>query len=385
MSYRFHIVGLPHTMLTAEYAPCAYTQKVRNFARMMMSLGHEVYLYGGAECDVDVTEHITIVEPQLHQRWFGHNDWKKDFFDIEWSSSKEYWKIANNNAIAGIQRRIQERDFICLIGGICQKPIADVFSNNMTVEFGVGYNGVFSAFRVFESYAWMHHIYGIQGTNDGLAYDAVIPNFYDPKDFPLYVRSQKEDYYAYCGRLVRRKGIELAVETTRRIGAKLKLAGQGVVEYRPGYLKTQDAVYEGDHIEYVGVLGVKERGEFLGKAKAVFVPTTYIEPFGGIHVESWLCGTPVITSDWGVFTETVRDGETGYRVRALGEAVAATKQLGFLWGALHLRDYAKRRFSLDVVRHRYQDYFDQLMTLWEEGWYSMHHNGVVKRLHGGFV
>jgi hypothetical protein len=40
------------------------------------------------------------------------------------------------------------------------KPIADGFYKyHISVEFGVGYSGVFSNYKVFESYAWMHAVY----------------------------------------------------------------------------------------------------------------------------------------------------------------------------------------------------------------------------------
>jgi hypothetical protein len=48
-----------------------------------------------------------------------------------------------------------------------------------SVEFGVGYGGVFSKYKVFESYAWMHSIYAMfknPTTVDGNFYDAVIPD-----------------------------------------------------------------------------------------------------------------------------------------------------------------------------------------------------------------
>jgi hypothetical protein len=51
--------------------------------------------------------------------------------------------------------------------GRYQKPIADALRNIWVVEPGIGYEGVFSQFRAFESYAWMHFIYGMTGQHDG--------------------------------------------------------------------------------------------------------------------------------------------------------------------------------------------------------------------------
>lgn len=39
--FRFHVLTLPHTQVTAEYVACAYTQKIRKFCQMMMGLDHE--------------------------------------------------------------------------------------------------------------------------------------------------------------------------------------------------------------------------------------------------------------------------------------------------------------------------------------------------------
>jgi glycosyltransferase involved in cell wall biosynthesis len=75
--------------------------------------------------------------------------------------------------------------------------------------------------------------------------------------------------------------------------------------------------------EYLGPVGL-ERAELYQNAKAVFVPTTYVEPYGTVNVEAQMCGTPVITTDWGAFTETVIDGVTGYRCRTFGEFVQAS-------------------------------------------------------------
>jgi len=88
-----------------------------------------------------------------------------------------------------------------------------------------------------------------------------------------------------------------------------------------------------------------------------------------------LCGTPVITSDFGAFTENVIHGVNGYRFRTLGEAVWAAQNVDKLNPA-DIQTYAVNNFSLDRVGELYEAYFEQLMELWGEGWNSDWHTGV---------
>lgn len=379
---RLHVVSLPHTQTTKEYLPCAYTQKVVNFCRMMESLGHEVYLYASEENQAPCKEHITAITKEQQRAMLKANDWKKDFFAIDWDANLPYWKAMNEATIEAIRARIRPRDFICLIGGVCQKPIADAFPEHMTVEFGIGYTGVFSKYKVFESYAWMHHVYGLQHNGNGNSYDTVIPNYFDPADFPF--SAEKEDYYLFIGRLISRKGPIVAHEVCKRIGATLKMAGQGVTKNAPGLIQSPEVLLEGGQIEHVGTVDVKQRGELMTKAKAVFVQTQYIGPFEGVHVEAMMCGTPVITTDWGVFAETVIDGFNGFRTRTLGEAIWAAKEVAHL-DFRAIREDAIQKFSIDTIRYRYQDYFKQLLGLWDKGWYTEDYDPADKREMGMFV
>jgi glycosyltransferase involved in cell wall biosynthesis len=370
---RFHVVSLPHTQTTKEFVHCAYTTKVVRFCNMMTSLGHDVFLYSSDENDAEVTEHISVMPKKMQDLHFKA-DHKKTFFPIEWDSDLPYWKYMNTNAIGAISKRIKDTDFICLIGGTCQKSIADAFPNHMSVEYGIGYEGIFSNFCIFESYAWMHYIYGKRNISNGRYFDSVIPNYYDPSDFLLC--ENKKDYFLYIGRVTQRKGLVVANDLCRKIGKKLLVVGQGA--------EVQGDKLIGDHVnldcdfEYLGVVTDPiEKARIIGEAQAVLVNTQYIGPFEGVHVEAALCGTPVITTDWGVFPETVVQGVTGFRTRTLGEAVWAANNVDKL-DPKTIHEYAVANFSTDRVRHQYQAYFEQLETLYDDGWYADWNNGISK-------
>lgn len=379
MKYRIFVVGLPHTEVTKEFVSCAYTQKVLHFCNMMKDRGHEVILLaGGDKTEARVDEFISLISRKEQQEFFGIVDYGKEFYNIEWDENLPYWKLMAGRAIAEIAKRKEPKDFIALVTSYPFKLIKDSFPDCHTVEFAVGYKGIMDGFRAFESYAWMHWVYGRNNIEDGRNYDTVIPGYLDPKDFPF--SNKKDDYLLYIGRMVRRKGVDLASEMAKRTHKRLILAGQGVKEYIPGKkLVTQEFTLLGDHFDYVGSVDVKRRGELMSKAYAVLVPTQYIEPFGNTHVEAMACGTPIITTDYGVFTETFRHGEHGFKFRTLGEAVWGIEQCQKL-DYRTIREYAIANYSTDRVGELYEAWLNQLYGLWDakDDFYGTGHLGVSK-------
>ena len=348
---RFHVVALPHTQVTKQFSGCAYTEKVRRFCMMMTSLGHKVILYAGEEVEAQVSELVTCITEDQRKAAVQDVHYTQASFD----NKKEHWQIFNSNAIKEIAKRIKKHDFICLIGGSTQKPIADAFPEHISVEFGVGYGGVFSNFRVFESYAWMHSIYAgwkNPTTADGKFFDTVIPGYLEPEMFPL--GDGQGDYYLFIGRLIERKGYNIAQEVCKALGKRLILAGPG----------------EGSgYGEFIGSVGPEKRAELMGGAIATFAPTLYVEPFGNVVIEAQACGTPTITTDWGAFTETNINGLTGYRCRTLQEFIDAAENVKQL-DRQAIRDRAVSLYSVDVIAKQYESYFKTLLTLWDKGWYQ---------------
>ena len=118
---------------------------------------------------------------------------------------------------------------------------------------------------------------------------------------------------------------------------------------------------------------------------------TYVEPFGGVQVESLFSGTPTITTDWGSFTENNVNGLTGYRCRTFEEfQFAAMNVMGGEIKPQDCRDFAMSRFSLDVVAEKYENYFESIMDLYQinpdshhnkpVGWYTNHTSRWMKQM-----
>ena len=359
---RFHVVGLPHTHTNTHYCTCAYTMKVYNFCRMMKSLGHYVYHYGGSKSDTSIcNEHITVRTDAEDQEWFGSWDPFKTWAELEWDSTKPYWQVTNERSADEISKRLEHGDFIGIIGGCCNQPLTDslVKGFHIPVEYGIGYYGTYLRNRVFESYAQQNVVHGrTKETLSGSAADVVIPNYFDPEMFP--VSSDKEDYILFIGRLIREKGINTAVEVSRMTGKRLLVAGQGAVDHRLGYLKIQGGQeYRAPGLTYVGVLDTVQRAKVMGEASAVLVPTVYVEPFGGVSVEAQMTGTPVVTTNRGAFPEIVEHGKTGYRCHSLEQFVWATRHVNEL-DRNYIRKRAITNWSMWNIRHKYQAYFEML-------------------------
>ena len=364
-----HVIGLPHTETTAAWLTCAYTQKVVKFCRMMAGR-HRVVLYAGEANEAPCAEHVVCVTKAQQRAWYGEPDFSQTA-KLSWEPTAVPWREMNTRVVEEMAQRLQPRDLILVSAGCCQEMIATAFPNALTCEPFVGYEGIIQQPRVysaFESYAHMHNVYRKCGIVDGRYFDTVIPNYFDPAEFDFHEQPADPPYLLFVGRLVQRKGLSIALDIARRVGMPLKIAGQGMIEYRPGYLKTQEFTLEGEGFEYVGVLDAKQRSAMMGGATALLCPTTYIEPFGGVAIEAMLTGTPGVATDWGAFTETVTP-MSGARFRTLREGVAAVECARQLPRDC-VRDFAMWRYSLDNVRLEFEHWFNTLQTLYGEGWYA---------------
>ncbi len=382
MSETLHVLGLPHTQTDGTYATCAYTTKLIHFCDMMTGRDRKVILYSGEYNTASCDEHVCLVTEARRQEWFGPHDLNSlERGGFDWDPNSQWWMYMNSRAITEIMQRAQPTDLLLLSAGQAQQIVADALGSMIVAEFGVGYEGIIihrkgpsPAFAAYESHTHRHLVYGLnRWQNSVREYDTVIPNYFNPDELPL---GGGGDYLLFVGRLIQNKGVATASQVASSLGMKLVVAGPGATEWGDGFVKYPEGAAYAPDLEYVGAVDAETRSELMGGAAVTLVPTVYAEPFGGVAVESMMCGTPVVTTDFGAFVETVKPGVSGYRFMTLQEAVDATDAARDL-DRHDVRAYALGRYSLDAVAPMYDRWFTNLDGLWGEGWTSLREKEAV--------
>lgn len=376
--YTFHILGLAHLPTSKNYLSCAFTQKIIKQAHMLADLGHTVRIYGCIG-DYGLHKNITFVEThtiddirsdygdgdnryELGYNWHA-GDFRHDFNTDKRKSTIKYYA----RAIQEINTVKKPDDFLVITQGVYQKTISDAVGLFLTVESGVGYRGSFARFRAFESAYLQNFTYGSEHpyeSIDGNHYDRVIPNYFEPTDIEF--SDQKDDYYLFIGRMIKRKGIIIAHLTAQARKKKLIIAGQGGLVLPDGSLTATvdpDFIIPKGNWEYVGYADLETRKKLMAHAKVTLVPTEYLEAFAGVHIESMLSGTPVVTTNFGVFGGTVIDGVNGYKANTLQDFVDCAREAEDM--NPHKVRASATKYLTHSVKHQYQKWYDDLYKVWE--------------------
>jgi glycosyltransferase involved in cell wall biosynthesis len=198
-------------------------------------------------------------------------------------------------------------------------------------------------------------------------YHVVIPNYFDLDDFeynPSRDSRRKDPYFLYLGRVTACKGVHIALQVCEKLGVHLVVSGPLFDDYK-GFEWPSN-------VEYVGPSDAEKRKELMKNAVASFMPTVYSEPFGGVQVENFLCGTPVISTDWGAFPEVNIHGVTGYRCRTFDDFLNAA--MDCLDGKINPADCRKtgELYSLENIAPKYEKYFRDVLNVHTgNGWYEL--------------
>ena len=176
----------------------------------------------------------------------------------------------------------------------------------------------------------------------------------------LQFQPNQGNYLAFLGRVSPEKRVDRAIEIAKRVGMPLKVAAKVDRVDRRYFKREIEPLLQQSHVEWIGEINDRDKGEFLGNAYALLFPIDWPEPFGLVMIEAMACGTPVIAYDCGSVPEVMEDGVTGFIVRNVDEAAEAVSRVQNLSRA-SCREVFDRRFTADRMARDYVKTYTKLM------------------------
>ena len=198
------------------------------------------------------------------------------------------------------------------------------------------------------------------GSPSGNIPDAkVVPGGTDTEFYtPCY---EKEDYFVWISRATPYKGIEIAIKLAKEMGFKLKVSGSfsGSDHGRYGR-KWLEIIKGASNVEYVPTPDHQSKRDLLQKAKAMIFPTSYIECFGLIVVESLSCATPVITSNMGAMPEIITPLDNGFICNKYGDYKNAIINVDMI-DLKRVRKTTVEKFDKKIVASNYLKLYKEVI------------------------
>jgi glycosyltransferase involved in cell wall biosynthesis len=356
-----HMLSLFHTVPAQRFSHCAFTGKVLRFPKMMRMYGWNVVEYHNGNSESEANEHVQLLTEEEFAELRTYKN-RNDFIGHDAIVGSPLFNRFEERLLIELEKRVKPRDIVLHPFSWTHKKVSELFTNATHVESGIGYPDTFLGFRIFESWAWYHYQHGAAKNAVGTTYNWVIPNYYDVAEWPFVAVPRDDRPLVFMGRLTESKGIAIVRDLAARMpDRKFRIAGQGDA--------TRWFGPEFPNVEIVGPLEGMQRADFVCNAAAMLMPSSMVEPFGGSAVEAQMCGVPVISTNFGAFTETIEHGVSGFRCSTLGDYLAAVKHVDSL-NRTAVMERAHRLYSLEAVGKQYDATFRMIHDLQDAGWYT---------------
>ena len=219
----------------------------------------------------------------------------------------------------------------------------------------------FSSPRIMPVYEKYRDGYFVSISNSdrapGLNYLATVYNGIDLSLYPM--QETGGDHLIFLGRIHPDKGVHLAIEVARLSGLPLLIAG--IIQDRT-YFREQVEPHLDQAIRYIGPVDVPGKNALFARARALLHLTTIPERFGLVLAEANAAGVPVIAMDLGSCREVIQDGQTGFLVNNVHQAVEALERLGEI-DRNACRQRVQQCFSIETMVEAYERVYGAIFAL----------------------
>jgi glycosyltransferase involved in cell wall biosynthesis len=192
----------------------------------------------------------------------------------------------------------------------------------------------------------------------GLNYLATVYNGIDVSLYPL--QECGGDDLIFLGRIHPDKGVHLAIEVARLCGMRLIIAG--IVQDKTYFREQIEPHLNDQDVLYIGPVDVKGKNELFARAHALLHLNTIPERFGLVLVEANAAGVPVIAMDLGSCGEVIKDGQTGFLVDSVPEAVRAVGRVLEIDRSA-CRSRVQQHFSIETMVEGYERVYRRFFDL----------------------
>jgi len=168
-----------------------------------------------------------------------------------------------------------------------------------------------------------------------------------------------DGYLAFLGRISPEKRVDRAIAIATACRVPLRIAAK-IDEADREYFEHDIApLLDNRLVEFIGEIGERDKGAFLGGAKALLFPIDWPEPFGLVMIEAMACGVPVIAFPGGSVEEIIEQGVNGFVVGSIEEASYAVRQIDRI-DRRKCRERFERRFTARRMATEYVNVYREL-------------------------
>lgn len=304
-------------------------------AEGLQKLGHEVTLFSPKYTSKKVKNihaDLSYFEWELDQRKDTYTSLLKKhpltFITLARQAQAELiakaFELANDNKFDLVHVYTNEEDLALIFARFCKKPV--LFTHHDPYNFLAKYR------NSFYKHPELNYIsVSLSQRSSMPANTNFIGNVYHgiAGDQFKFAGKENQDYIAYLGRIIKPKGVHLAIQACKQAGIKLKIAGKHYSDESNDkyWSEVIEPEIDSENVEFVGFLSKNEQlQEFLSKAKALIIPSIFEEPFGMVMIEALACGTPLIGLDSGAIPEVILNNQNGILVKKVFDANLLNEQ-----------------------------------------------------------